>query len=227
MQKNNKLNWTIDQLWSGCILKSIAHAIMIVHHPLLAYENSWDNINYCIQDGEGMRGTVTFYNNYCIGAFRNEKCDRFNLNKIMSAYKFFESTSNEIIQLAQKETLQYLLLDINGDTVPVITTAFWGKDKELFSADSFYDFLEYGGELLETQVMDFDSAIDDLIDYYEMEPKQVQLLLQIYTRKMENPNSTIILSKKEIDMIGTDDLEGLEESLISFKEMNIDWEMNP
>lgn len=228
MKKNKKLDWTIDQLWKGCILKSIAHAIMIAHHPLLSYENSWDSFNYCVQDDEGIRGTVTFCDNYCIGAFRNDFSDRFSLSfkEMKSASEYFLNAPKEIIELATKETLQYLLLDSDGDILPVITTAFWGKDNELFTADSVDDFMEYGGRILETQAMGLDSAIEVLVDYYEMESKQVQLLLQIYTRKIKNPDSPIILTKKEIDMIGTDNKEGVKESLTSFQEINIDWEKN-
>jgi hypothetical protein len=222
-----KLNWTIDKLWNGCILKSITHAIMVAYNPFLSFISSWDDFNYNIEDANGTTGTVTFYKNYCIGAFRNEMSDRFNSTKITDAVEFFKNAPNEIIQLSQKETLQYLLLDIKGDIRPVITTAFWGSNNELYTSDSFGEFLYYGGELLEIQTMDFDSALSAVIDNYNLEPNQVQLLLQIYARKIENPNSPIILSKKEIEMIGIDDPEGLKESWTSFKEMNIDWEIKP
>ena len=47
----------------------------------------------------------------------------------------------------------------------------------------------------------------------------------MYERKIQSKNEEIILSKDEVAMIGTDDSEGLEVSKVSFKEMNITWEL--
>jgi hypothetical protein len=228
-----KLNWNMKDLWERCILRSIAHAINVAHDPSSSYENSWDGFNYCVQDlwGSNKVGIISFYNNCCVGAFRDTNSLRYDDNKVIDASEFFKNAPKELIQLAKKVTLQYLLLDVKGDIIPVITTAFWGKNNELYSDDSFDEFLINGGDILENeydfQTIDFDSELRIWIDSYEFEPNQVKLLLQIYARKTENPNSPIILSKKEIEMIGTDDPEGLKESWISFKEMNIDWEIKP
>ena len=46
----NEVSWRMEELWQGCILASIAHAIMVAHYPELSNEHSWDGINYNIQD---------------------------------------------------------------------------------------------------------------------------------------------------------------------------------
>ena len=46
-------------LWKGCILASIAHAIMVSHYPLSACEHSWEGNNYSFQDMSGIRGTIS------------------------------------------------------------------------------------------------------------------------------------------------------------------------
>lgn len=67
---NSQLNQT--NLWNGCILASIAHAIMVAHYPELSYEHSWDGDNYSVVDDEGGRGTVSFKRDYFVAAFRND-----------------------------------------------------------------------------------------------------------------------------------------------------------
>lgn len=216
----NELKWTKKQLWEGCILASIAHAIMVAHYPNLSNEHSWDGMNYSVQDSSGARGTITFHSQYCIGAFRNEDSDRTSEG---DSTKYFQGASDEIVKLAEAETLQYLLDNIDGKVLPVITSAFWGNKNKLFTTDSFDDMLQNGGFLLERQVMDFDSAIDEWVEYYDMSDIQVSLLKSIYVRRIANPKGKIILSKDEIDMIESSEHDGLKESKISFEEINISW----
>ncbi|MGL5694609.1 MAG: hypothetical protein ACRCXA_11065 [Peptostreptococcaceae bacterium] len=220
----NKVNWTVDQLWKGCMLASIAHAIMVAHYPELSYEHSWDGINYNVQDGEGTRGTITFSSKYCVGAFRNDDSDRVdNVNDIKKAKKYFGQAPIEIINIAESDTLQYLLDDIDGKEEPIITTALWGVENKIFSMDSDEDMYHNGLFLLENQLMDFESAIESWVEYYDMSFQQRELLKIIFDLKINQKSEAIVLGKDYIHQIGTDDIEGLEESRISFEEIGIIW----
>lgn len=66
------------------------------------------------------------------------------------------------------EVLQYLLENVEGKALPVITTAFGGIGEKLLSIDSFEDMYQNGGFLLERQVMDFDKSVEAWVEYYEM-----------------------------------------------------------
>jgi hypothetical protein len=222
--KINELEWKHKQLWQGCILATIAHAIMVAHFPELSNEHSWDGINYNVQDSEGTRGTITFDSKYCVAAFRNDDSGRILTSKFSEAHKYFQGASLEILQLAEAEALQYLLENVNGRAVPVITTAFWGEDNNLFTNDTYNEMIENGGFLLERQVMGFDLAIEAWKEYYDMSQQQCDFLKYIYDRKISNPNEIITLSKEEISFIGSNDEEGLNESRISFEEIGIQWE---
>jgi hypothetical protein len=225
MESNNtKLDWKTDQLWNGCVLASIAHAIMVAHFPLISNEHSWDGLNYNICDNAGTRGTVSFSNNCCTAAFRNDNSSRFNLENNRQAIAYFQNAPPNIIELAKTETLQYLLLNVGGQVLPVITTAFWGKKNELFTVDSYNDFLQYGGKLLRIQTLDSKKAISTWKKYYGMTRQQVDLMESIYVRKIEDPLIPIFLTQEEIEMIGTREPYGLEESITSFQEMGIYWE---
>ena len=209
-------------IWRGCILACIAHAIMVAHYPELSHEHSWDGINYCVQNSAGIRGTVSFKNNYCVAAFRNDNSGRrINTFGYTYASDYFKNANAEIVELAETETLQYLLDYVDGQPKPVITAGFWGYESLLFSIDDYDEMLRNGGCLLDRQMMDVEQAISSWKVYYGMSEQQLCLLKSIYVQKIENPTKQIVLSKAEIEMIGIADEHGLDESRISFEEINI------
>lgn len=221
----SKIQCGKEQLWKGCMLASIAHAIMVAHYPEISNEHSWDEINYSVQDSAGTRGTITFDKDYYIAAFRDDNSERLNKENNMLDYKtYFSSAPKEISELAEKETLQYLLEEVYGNAVPLITTAIWGNETGSFSRDTFTDMKNNGGFLLERQMLKIEDAFDSWKEYYDMTEQQYDLLRNIYKRKIEQPNELLILSKEEINLIGSDDKEGLEESKISFNEIGFVWE---
>ncbi|NPC92337.1 hypothetical protein HOO54_08905 [Bacillus sp. WMMC1349] len=217
---NSQLNK--GNLWNGCILSSIVHAIMVAHYPELSYEHSWDGNNYSVVDDSGVRGTISFRDHYFVGAFRNENYIR---NDIGVIWDFFTSAPKDVLELAKNETLEYLLEeDEDGRTSPSISTVFWGDNNSITSVDNIVKIIQYAGYLLERQFMDVDSAIYSWQDYYEMATEQVDLLKFIFKRKVNNPNEYITLTKSEIKIIGADSPEGVSESMASFEEIGIYWD---
>lgn len=219
----NKLNWDRNQLWEGCILASIAHAIMVAHYPDLSHEQSWDGFNYSVQDSSGTRGTITFHPNFLVGAFRNNHSERVVDYK--NAIEYFMGAPEKSKEVASEEALLYLLDEIEEKTVPVITTAFWGNLDEVYSHDTYEDFIENGGFLIERQIDNVEYAINEWKEEYEMSENQIVLLKSIFKRKIDNPTKDIVLNEKEIKMIGSEDEEGLSESRISFEELGITWKL--
>lgn len=215
-----EVGWTREQIWRGSMLASIAHAIMVAHFPESANEHSWDGMNYSVQDSAGTRGTITFHPQYCVAAFRNEQSNRITTGET-NAEKHFQGAPPPIIELAEVETLQYLLDDIKGNVSPVITTAFWGVDQHIFTSDKYESMIENGGFILETHVLDLVAAIDAWVEYYDMNEKQITLMKSIYERKVSNPGDKIRLTDAEIALIGSGESEGLIESKISFEEMGV------
>ncbi|EEK48072.1 hypothetical protein FO497_14425 [Bacillus cereus ATCC 10876] len=216
-----KLHINREQLWKGCVLNSIAHAINVAQCPDFSHESSWDGFNYSMQDTQGGRGTITFHPNYTIVCLQDVNSER--IDEWIDAENYFEGAPSEVIHIAKEETLQYILEEVEGETVPFITTAFWIEDSGAYSIDSFEEMEEHGGFLLEIPLLDLQSAIERLEEEYELTEEQIELLQLVYERKIKNPNEEIMLSKEEVAMIGTDDSEGLEVSKDSFEEMNITW----
>ncbi len=217
----NELAWNMEKLWEGCMLASIAHAIMVAHYPELSNEHSWDGINYSIQDGEGTRGTITFDIEYCIGVFRNENSDRMKI--IHNAKEYFVGATEEIVNLAENEALQYILEKVGDKLIPIITTSFWGDREKIFTVDSTEEIYNNGAFLLERQLLDLDTSIESWVEYYDMSEQQCDLLRSIFNRKINRKSEDVVLSRYDIQQIGSDNIEGLEQSKISFEEIGILW----
>lgn len=111
-----KLPIQLDELWKGCIFTSIAHAIMTAHYPEFSHESSWDGMNYSLQDSQGARGTVTFHPEHVVAAFQDINSER----DVKEALSYFENAGEKVKEIAEAETLQYLLEDIDGRAMPFV-----------------------------------------------------------------------------------------------------------
>ena len=120
--------------------------------------------------------------------------------------------------------MHYVLDYTKDGPLPFITTAFWGSADGFYTDDSFDDFLDYGGFLLERQIMDTESAISEWTADYGLEESEIALLKSLYERKIAAPDTRIILTEEELSMLNLDDPEGREECEISFNELDIYFE---
>lgn len=221
--------WQRNRLWQGCLLAAIAHAIMVSRYSDMANEHSWDGINYSVQDSSGARGTVTFHEEYCVAAFREENRGRLlaknkklegRLNFKVAAETYFAGAPKAALELARAETLQYLRDEIDGQVCSCITTSCWGTEDKVYSIDSYEDFLACGGFLLATQCQDAEIGIKSWQEEYDMSAKQVGLLRGIFEHKLKNPAEALILSEGELHLLAEVG-EELEESRSSFAEIGI------
>lgn len=209
----HKIDRTPVKLYHGCILAAIVHAVVVGEYPELDYEHSWDGINYSMNDGQGCRATITFHPKYIVAVFQN--MERVQERKECAVY--FQGAPKEIMEIAQKEALQYVLEEVNGRIQPVITGAFWGDWENLYSCQAWDGLMEAGGFLLETQLMDYQNALREWDAYYGLNNEQFALIDRLYKKKTEHNEEPIRLSEKEKnDLYG--DIEKCRESL---REINI------
>ena len=195
-------------LWKNAVVASIAHAIMIPHFPYSANEIGWDGPNYLLQDNQGIRGTITFHKDKAVAAFRNDHAP----TRSIDTTRFFEQAPAEIKQIASDETLQYLLVDIDGTVQPSISTAFWIADDSLYAIDELLVMKDLGASLLFNQIQDIDHT-DKLAndytywseywsEYYGMNEAQIELFTRLSERKLAHPLDTITLTQADIEAIG-------------------------
>jgi hypothetical protein len=218
---NVKVNWSVKQIYEGCLIASLAHAIMVAKYPDLSYEHSWDGFNYNVQDGEGGRATISFADGVCVGAFRLDSI----ISESLDHESALSETSPVIRKIAHEETLQYLLENVNGNIVPVVTTLIWAEGTGMFECPHEHALMiQKGGKLLERQTMEHSTAFQSWADYYEMTTEQVQLMEFLFQRMLSQPNTPITMTTSQVALLGEDD-EGLEESRASFVELNIEWSL--
>ena len=109
------MNISKADIFRGCLISSIMHTIKVNEYPELSYEQSWDGDNFSMQNSAGLRGTISFCPDFCIGAIRND--DDVNLDVKCDIQLKLEGFPSYVAQKAKKETLQYLLIDNNGIVV--------------------------------------------------------------------------------------------------------------
>lgn len=211
--------WKRQVVWEGGMLASIAHAIFVANNPDFAYEHSWDGNNYSTNDGQGSRGTVTFGQDFFVGGFRNEE---FSVETI-EAKELFSQAPQRVQKIAEEDTFQYLLDEVDGSAPPIVTTVLWGNDDQVFSSHPYDDMIEQGAHLLEIQASEYETGVKYWEEYYELTERQLTLLKKLYHLKLENPARTITLSAEDIQALDAVDAEGIEESKISFSEMGFEW----
>lgn len=211
------MNTTRSELFKGCLIASISHAIMTNVYPDLSYEQSWDGFNYLMQNTEGLRGTITFDADYCVGAIRNETVgfigDIEFIQKITSDFPL------KVVDKAYNETLQYLLTEVNGTVVPCVTSMFWADNDMIHYQKENAANLQEDLFLFKKILVPEEKAINEWKEYYDMDLKTIGLLKYLYHEKAKCFTGKIVLNDKQKRLIPGDVINS--ECIESLKELNI------
>lgn len=208
-----KININPKELYQGCMFAAIIHAVLVGEYPELNYEHSWDGFNYCMNNSQGCRAIITFHPQCVIAVFQDVK--KINLNK--NVYDYINGMPKDILKIAEEEALLYVLDNINGETKPVITAAFWGTWDELFSNQSWDDIWENGGYIINNQLLSHQDSFVQWDDYYGLSDGQMNLVESLFERKIIKGETEIHLTPEEMkNLYGK--IEECEESL---RELNI------
>lgn len=197
-----------NQLYKGCLLAAIIHAVAVSEYHEFNYEHSWDGVNYCMNNSQGCRGTITFDSEYIIAVFRDES--QVDMDK--DGMNLLDGIPDPILAVAKQETLQYVLDDMFGEVRPVITAAFWGDWETLYSSQSWEEILCNGANILHNQLLDDISAFQAWDDEYGLNNQQMELVQSLLQKKLENKDQLIKLSKDEMKCL-YGDIDECRESL--------------
>ena len=211
------MNITKKRLYQGCLIASLSHAIMTNIYPELAYEQSWDDNNYSIQDSQGLRGTITFESDYCIGAFRND-------NSIFAGNANFPDIilsdfPSDIIDNARKETLQYMLIEDAGIVFPSITSFFWADNTTFHYSKNNLSSLQQDLSLISWILLSKEDAIKEWQKYYDMNNDSITLLKYLLSEKERCFSHNVVLDKERKKLIPGSQI--LNECVESLRELNI------
>lgn len=208
---------TKTDIYRGCLIASISHAIMTNVYPELSYEQSWDGANYSIQNSSGMRGTITFENDFCVGAIRNERSSSIVGGEFIQ--ECMRSFPSNVICKAYEETLQYLLLEKDGIVAPYVTSVFWADYYALYYEEKFIDSIKEDFALFENILLPKKIAIEKWKEYYDMDSKVIELIDILYQWKMKDFLSPIELNEKQRKLIPGSVINN--QCLEALKELNI------
>lgn len=176
-------------IYKNCLTASIYHAVMTNIYPLLSYEQSWDGHNFSFQNSAGARGTITFADEFCVGAIRNESVPPiFNLRATIMA-----GFPNSVIEKAKAESLQYLLTNNGGTVMPTVTSAFWADINGIYCSSDYKEALSRDIELFNWLVMPCEEAFVYWHDNYECMPETTALIEYLINEKMKDFSKKVIL----------------------------------
>lgn len=206
-----------NNLYERCIMASIAHAIMVGRYSLLAGEQSWDGYNYNFQNMEGIRGVISFCEGIYVCVTQNNveyaEYNEFHISKL------FCGAEEKMIKLAKDEALQYMLVDYNGNSIPFISTAFWGDRNKNFSNQSETELIEISQKLIMPFLYSESDAKKFWRDYYEMSAEQYKMMEDIFERRTKTKGilNLTLNEKTELEKWFGD----ISECVESFEELKI------
>lgn len=219
-----------ELVWPGSLLGSIAHAIFVARAPLLAHEQSWDGNNYSVQDSEGSRATIAFGEDhrcfvavfYLLTSARNPI--KLAVHDADEATVYVRDVPADIKALS-REALQYVLQDIRGTTIPVITAAFWSDpgSPDVTASEPWTDVYANGAVLVKNQLLRPDVALKQWAADFEFTSAQTTLMDVLFKRRLEIAGAQIHLTPTETQQIRhmADGDAGFEACRESFREIGI------
>lgn len=203
------------------MLATISHAVMVGEYPELSSEHSWNGINYNIQDLAGCKGTITFFNDSFVGVFQSASHINIENYSLENVSELLKDADENIVRIAKEEALQYVLEDINGDVIPVISAVFWGIDNQIYGSFSYDEIMEKGGYILKNQLKSYEESMASWIEYYEMNDEQIALTKKLFDKKLVAGESEIILTGEERRILTELYEDNVEVCIESLKEINI------
>lgn len=187
------------KLFSGCLLSSIAHAIMTNRYPLLSFEQSWDGNNFSKQTNDS-RMTVSFEEDFCVGAIRCNHLPRWYGDDIYHSLKKIQSP-NEVLSLLNREALEYMLDYKDGIVMPVVSSIFWCNHERLFLIPSNQKVAYEDYSILFVYALSLEEQFTYWKDYYDMDDRHTKLLRILFEKKLLHGHSVVYLTDFEKDML--------------------------
>ncbi len=215
-----KFNYNVSktQLFSGCLLGSIAHAMMTNIYPKFSYEQSWDGKNYS-QQFERYRMTISFEEDFCVGAIRDECLPKWYGEEIYNVLHRYQCPQ-EAITLLKEESLEYLLDHLNNVVVPIVSSVFWCNHENMIMISAYHNTHKHDFSKLSVYTLPIEQQIEYWQSYYDtMNADHILLLKNLYERKLSHSNSFIYLTETEKKMLPGNYID--KECAISFAELNI------
>lgn len=195
-------------VWPGSLLASIAHAIFVARAPFMAHEQSWDGQNYNLQNSEGSRGTIAFGEDKTnfVAVFYVQTSGRNPLKQPSrdrdEASAFLRNIPDQLEPLS-REALQYVLQEVDGRIMPVITAAFWSdlSGSRVTAGEPWPDVVRHGAALIKNQLLPAEIAIERWAAEFEFTPTQTALTEALFKRRLAAMEGAVQLTLPEAQYV--------------------------
>ncbi len=125
--------------------------------------------------------------------------------------------------IADKIALQYLLQEVDGKAIPLVTAVFWTTGENLSAAVPWSEFMANGGHLLGIHLMEREAALAEWAEGYGMTPEEVGFAGRVFDRKRAADMDWIDLTETEARWLHAqaETPEGMKHCRKSFSEIGI------
>jgi hypothetical protein len=177
---------------------------MIAKEPDLARFLSWDGKNYVLNNADGTYGAITFVGTDVVGVFFDSESSRnpYVSNGRYEIDAFFQGMPSQLRSIAETQTLRYNRQAYRGETVPMITAAFWSQGEYLTAAFPWPDVFRNGAHIVRVELLeDAESALQEWQDSYQCSPDELAFARSLFDRRMSDPSTPLVLSAPEIEWL--------------------------
>jgi hypothetical protein len=194
-----------ETLRRGVLLRAIVNAVMVAKEPDLARFLSWDGRNYVLNNADGTYGAITFEAGDVVGVFFDSQSDR-NPHTSVGSYDYdidayFRGMPSRLRSIAESQTLRYNRQVYLGQTVPLITAAFWSAGEYLTAAFPWSDVFRHGAHIVRVEFLPGSAALKVWQESYQASPEELDFARSLYDRRMSDPSRPVVLEESEVDGI--------------------------
>lgn len=198
---------TTDFLRRGARIHSLAFATSLARNADRPYDVTWEQLRYRRADREGTRGTVLFSKAGAIGVFFDPRSPQApaNMKKPYRLELHFEGIPDALMQLARREVLDGMEMNVGDATVKVVTSAFWSNPQgELVGARAWPRLLADGAHLMAEEMLRPEAAITKLSLRYGFSKEQTDVLKRHFAGKAKEAasNARVVLPAKDRMTLG-------------------------
>lgn len=214
-------NPTLERLRSGALLGSIVHATVQPRFEM--WFEGWIGDVYQLNNWEGANGVVVFFHGGAIGGFYDVH-SRHKWEWLLKNQEFFfQGMPADLRSIADKLVLQYLLQEVDGKIIPVVTAVCWATEGTLTAAVPWSEFMDNGGHILRIHLMERQAALTEWTEGYQLTAEEVDFAERIFDRKQTAKSSWVDLTDSEVRWLEdqAETPKGMQQCRKSFSEIGV------
>ena len=190
-------------LWEGCILASCVNAVMLPEYPFILTEHEWSGGIYVTRGSGGAQGALVFDENHnlILGMFHDFSSERSGL-VVSDEYAAFHYAGAPEETREMAEALS-ILFEAGDRDLPYVTAGFWGEDGAVFSHDSQEEWLLHGGDILTSQMMPFEEAMEYYRIQGSMDSRRMEIAERIWRERIKSREGETAVTKEEAEILAS------------------------